>query len=465
MDELIANDNLHEDLDYGYIHALVNPLLEYVKSSQIIEYNNSGFKSFNDCHSIRLQNNGLSPLTAKLRYEYELPGLTLSFNKFREIWDLSITHDLSSVVDQYVTSDSNKDPIDPYLLDSDDFDSKLLQHLDIALDEMIPSLDSGFSLPVFIFEIIELKALFKGISAVFTKLPKHAKKLFKNPKKELSSGYLSAIFGWIPLVRDLETIMTKIVLLQSTVEAYILDQNIRRTFHFRKALNPETFQDSDWFDWTDFTEYVIDEEDYPQSARDSLVMAFYDLSYKVRTKKSVTDLKFHATMDYTYSIPNFGRTVKFLGALDKFGIQLSVKDVWEIIPFSFVVDWVFDIGSMLEEFQLEHLPVEVVIHDFCYSYSYKFSEEAEIVVNDVSYAVNTSELIAKTGIEYLHRQYAIDPLSFPLPPAQTAGSVDLDVFHRWAEMPPEISTRLADVNLPSGKEFVTFSALVLANKR
>jgi hypothetical protein len=45
--------------------------------------------------------------------------------------------------------------------------------------------------------------------------------------------------------------------------------------------------------------------------------------------------------------------------------------VWNAIPFSFVVDWVVDVGSFLGTFARDNFPIDTVITDFCHSYKWR----------------------------------------------------------------------------------------------
>jgi len=59
--------------------------------------------------------------------------------------------------------------------------------------------------------------------------------------------------------------------------------------------------------------------------------------------------------------------VPTLGAyLKSVGIRPSLKTVWDAIPFSFLVDWFLKVGDWLASFD-ERVPVDIVIHDACWS--------------------------------------------------------------------------------------------------
>lgn len=51
-----------------------------------------------------------------------------------------------------------------------------------------------------------------------------------------------------------------------------------------------------------------------------------------------------------------------LGLLDKFGIELNPRIIWDALPFTFVLDWFFDVGSFLGRYRIDamELPIEYV---------------------------------------------------------------------------------------------------------
>jgi hypothetical protein len=63
------------------------------------------------------------------------------------------------------------------------------------------------------------------------------------------------------------------------------------------------------------------------------------------------DLYFSATITYSSEdvVPSEIRE-----ACDQFGLRLSAYNAWDLVPYSFVVDWFLDIGDMLERYDILH---------------------------------------------------------------------------------------------------------------
>jgi hypothetical protein len=51
------------------------------------------------------------------------------------------------------------------------------------------------------------------------------------------------------------------------------------------------------------------------------------------------------------------------GALDSLGFELNPNIIWDAIPFSFVVDWFFDVGSICERFKFDTLELPIKLED------------------------------------------------------------------------------------------------------
>jgi hypothetical protein len=83
-------------------------------------------------------------------------------------------------------------------------------------------------------------------------------------------------------------------------------------------------------------------------------------------------------MNYTYRIEGLDSDyAKFKGILDIIGLKMNAAVIWNAIPFSFVVDWFYDVGASLKSrFSSDYLNSVVTILDYCYSVKTKLIEEA-----------------------------------------------------------------------------------------
>ena len=75
-------------------------------------------------------------------------------------------------------------------------------------------------------------------------------------------------------------------------------------------------------------------------------------------------------------MPDLGLLSNRLKAmLDSLGVRPDASILWNAIPFSFIVDWFFDVGGWLESLSSDNLEIPVHIDDFCHSIKVDYSVE------------------------------------------------------------------------------------------
>lgn len=273
--------------------------------------------------------------------------------------------------------------VDPYLMTTHfSFREKLGQLDRMALADLIPSLDDGFSMPVFLWELIELKALWKHILSVkdigtmFDAVRSLAKGAPGKTLKELSNHFLATIFGWLPFSRDLVTIASKFMTVADKVNDFMLNAGKRRTLHFEKMLHPETFKPAEWFETTSSSHTL--EAVGPYAPFGWCKPLFEEITYLSKQKRVISNCSYHMTLDYRYDLPDMNQgIISLLAELDHWGINVSVSDLWQVIPFSFVVDWIWNVGNWLERFDFQNVTPAVVINDCCRSIRYELKESTQ----------------------------------------------------------------------------------------
>jgi hypothetical protein len=61
--------------------------------------------------------------------------------------------------------------------------------------------------------------------------------------------------------------------------------------------------------------------------------------------------------------------VMIKGYLDLLGFELNPKIIWDVLPFSFVMDWFFDVGSWMQNYwKKDTLELPIVLVDSCLQY-------------------------------------------------------------------------------------------------
>lgn len=279
----------------------------------------------------------------------------------------------------------------PYLpLGTDLFREKIAELDQMAMEAMIPELEGKFSLPVFLGEFRDIRSLLKYVIELYTKLRfmELLMNAFRKPLREISDHWLSAVFGWLPFVRDIKTIIQRFSEMEEKFFQFFVNANKRQTLHYEKRLSPETFQNLGWF--TQVSTHVCDvHDDLPYA--ESL---FEAIAFDIDSRKTVENLKFCATMEFEYRIPSLESFWTHLAAaFDYWGVNFSPSDIWALVPFSFVVDWVVGIGPWLEQFDSKNLSVQVVIYDYCHSIKYDYRHEEKFI--------GITEMIDSNGVHLL----------------------------------------------------------------
>jgi hypothetical protein len=83
---------------------------------------------------------------------------------------------------------------------------------------------------------------------------------------------------------------------------------------------------------------------------------------------NVGEATFNATIELSYKLDAWQRQNALLGGyLDALGVSVNPQVLWNAIPWSFVVDWVVDIGQFLSQFNRRTLEPTTVIRRFIVS--------------------------------------------------------------------------------------------------
>jgi hypothetical protein len=224
--------------------------------------------------------------------------------------------------------DNNRDP------DS----SKAAQYGSQAWHKFKPG-QSEASLGVFLGELTDLPRMLKTSAYGFVDAYKaFARRSGKKLTKQASDHFLNTQFGWMPFVSDLR-------------KMYNLSQ------HLDQAIKQLRRDNNQWIKRSG----TVDKEETmevrgPFPGQVSFPILYNKLYVNPSAKgeytfEDVIRYKVHFTARFKYYIPNiesvaWGRKAK--RAL--FGLNLNPQLIWELTPWSWLVDWVADVGKLLEQF-------------------------------------------------------------------------------------------------------------------
>jgi len=159
-----------------------------------------------------------------------------------------------------------------------------------------------------------------------------------------------------------------------------------------------------------------------------------------------TDLAvFHAEIEYNYNFTQYQvANAQLLGMLDAMGVNLNPAIIWNAIPWSFVIDWVFGISRWLDQYKELNMEPVINIHRFLTSVTYR----RRILVS--------RSLIRETTYHDIGSNEYVKDTSGPLPVTTESA------YRRDVGMPTSSSVQQSGLNL---KEFTLGAALILTGGR
>lgn len=422
--------------------------------SNFIRYTNSNKIRFNPCYHVRKRlSSKVWSLILDSKFEWSSTREFTGCSEFEYISDVGSSNaklriDLAPGDLGVLLTDAMVDSYLPWT-DQDLLDEKTYVLDQIALRAMYPKLDTGFTLPVFLKELGDVKHMAEEVWSV-AKLFSSTKnlkamwsKLLDTIAGDLSNKWLSLNFGWIPFVADVKKIVTKFRYVGKVVDDFLLRKDRFLRIHFKKNLSPLTFRDEAWFKPVIGTVSITTDgsrHEYASGIFDTLELTYLH-------ERKVENLSYNSTMVYYYTVSE-DELVGFqrvLAELDYWGLHLSISDLWNMVPFSFVLDWVWNVTTYLKRFDFSNLDIQVRVCDFCRSYKFKYTET--LTFDDVSslYIGSVEQVLGAGG--------------WVLSPDSTTFSREEVVYWRTVGIPLPSSEHLPNMTLPSGKSFVSLSAL------
>lgn len=218
-----------------------------------------------------------------------------------------------------------------------------------AYEAMLPSLAGKVSLTNFLFELTDVKLLLRLFTSSSGIL------------KRISEGHLSWSFGVKPMISDIQEIWSSLFNFEKRIKDFL-----------GRRGEPQKRR---------YTEESDDGEDTSQTTWGA-VSRTARWAYAYRHKRV-------ATMSYVYDCPDIISVADKLRALrDMLGLRLTPSVVWEAIPFSFVVDWVFSVQDFLRSREDNLIVPDVIITDYSISCKLSFFSTATLQMSGFSGTVS-----------------------------------------------------------------------------
>lgn len=172
----------------------------------------------------------------------------------------------------------------------------------------------------------------------------------------IAGGYLNKSFGWDNLLADLGSFSSLVEKIKKRIEFLQKTAGTPTRLGFsRRHCNP----------------LVPDMENL--GVMSEPVLTGFTGSYAVL--KSYTCV-FHATAWITQTLAEIdGIMIWFRAIITSLGLDNPVKAVWQVLPFSFVVDWFADVSGHLDRLTRLHPAVGWDVNDFSHSFRHVFNWE------------------------------------------------------------------------------------------
>jgi hypothetical protein len=235
-----------------------------------------------------------------------------------------------------------------------------------AWDKLRPDLRT-ISVPNFLVELDDLKSLFqiwkKNLSIA----------------KNVAGAHLNYKFGWKPTVGDLKDLILGVTELRSKLKAF--EDSIGGTVQDRAGVKLNL----------------------PTSATGTIIFpsGLHTVSYSATCqRKAVCYVAWQAQ-----PLAVMGSLDKVLrGLLDSLGFELNPRIIWDALPFTFVIDWFFGVGSFLDRFRIDTLQLPVVLADSFIQYEENLTIEwSWLRANDGTYTTRPKSAGATYSRKFFHR--------------------------------------------------------------
>jgi hypothetical protein len=226
--------------------------------------------------------------------------------------------------------------------------------LDAALKRAGPNMKSNLSLVNSLYELKDLISIKHSVSKLldlfrskdlYYKLSSGPRTL-RNILRTGSDSFLQEQFNIAPLVSDVYGVYTALMNVEQRVRSLINGMGRLRHFHYDVELK----------DIPD--ESLLYDSTWSGNAVEPSVAGV------LRTHRNSTSpaSKVHIQIDYNYTLlPYQIAHAQLLTFLDMLGVNVNPRIIWNAIPWTFVVDWVVNIGSWLSQFKLLNMEPQVNI--------------------------------------------------------------------------------------------------------
>lgn len=239
-----------------------------------------------------------------------------------------------------------------------------------------PTMTTRANLGVFLYELGDVKRMFDFIPKKHLSYKGRRIDNWRMALNYANSQHLNYNFGWKPFLNDVKHVFQGLTSFDTRLEKFLKNQNTTQTTH---AGDPESESTSTWM-WRN--------EDFGGWGELKLVRL-----YKVKR---------NSTFQFSYSIPNYSdRELRTRAYLDTLGLHVNPAQIWAVLPWSFVVDWFYDVGSVLSTTSEDWLQPWINCIQACHSTSIDVTVSCQVRYTE-SNGASTPFIEVATGTAHLY---------------------------------------------------------------
>lgn len=179
--------------------------------------------------------------------------------------------------------------------------------------------------------------------------------------RELASNYLQWKFAIAPLISDVAAVRRSLASLEKSVNRIITNEGKVRTGH-----------------WSTGQESLSGEIRKSSFNLGPPLNPYLSVTSELTAQTGPAVTTFHCEVRYNYNLLDYQREhARTLSLLDQLGVNVNPAIIWNAIPFSFVVDWVLDVQSFLDQFKLSNMRPVINVLGALWSARYERSTDWE----------------------------------------------------------------------------------------
>jgi len=231
-----------------------------------------------------------------------------------------------------------------------------------AFESALPKLRAKTSLVNSLLELRDFKSLPRSVSHIRDTVArfyrdhspnggfqaKYGKLSLRELSRRAADIHLQYAFNIKPLLNDINGVINSIKSYRKQAEKLVSDSEKVHRHHFQVMIGSDVASTTEYSPWIPV-----------ELAVGNGIRQFWSRTGRfIELRPS----KFHVEIQYSFYYTDFQRRhASALSLLDDLGINFNPQIIWNAIPWSFVVDWVANVGSWLGRYRMNMMEPIVVI--------------------------------------------------------------------------------------------------------